>query len=329
MTSAPAAGVLVEAATVAGRAPSIHNTQPWQWRVDADGMQLWGVPERQLHATDPEGRMAAISCGAALHHARVALAALGYTGQVTRLPDPDRPGLLAVVGLGEARVPTPKAIRAYQTIAVRVTDRRPVAGDPVAPAPLEKIAEAARAQGEHLHVLHPDQVIELASAASYAQQAETADSQLREELGYWVGGERDSAGIPDANLLTEPAQTTVPGRDFGHAGTLPSNAAHDRTASYALLYSDTDDPLAWLVAGEGLSAAWLTAIELGVGVMPLSAVVEVPATRERLRDMLTAQSHPHLVLRLGHADPQTPTPPHTPRLPAAQTVHTQTSGGEP
>jgi nitroreductase len=332
MTSASAAGVLVEAATVAGRAPSIHNTQPWQWRVDSGAMQLWAVPERQVRTTDPEGRMAAISCGAALHHARVALAVLGYTAQVTRLPDEAQPGLLAVVSLGESRVPTPQAMRDYQTIAVRVTDRRPVAGEPLAAEPLQKIAEAARAQGEHLHVLHRDQVIELAAAASYAQRAENADEQLREELGYWVGGEREGgAGIPDANLLTEQPQTTVPGRDFGRAGTLQTTAGHDSAASYALLYSDTDDPLAWLVAGEGMSAAWLMATELGIGVMPLSAVVEVPSTRERLRDMLTSRSHPHLVLRLGYADPQTPTPPHTPRLPVAETVRTQArpSGGEP
>jgi nitroreductase len=329
MTSAPAAGVLVEAATVAGRAPSIHNTQPWQWRVDSGAMQLWAVPERQVRTTDPEGRMAAISCGAALHHARVALTALGYTAQVTRLPDPQQPGLLAVVALGEARVPSPQAMRDYQAISLRITDRRPIGPDPLRPEPLQKIAEAARVHGEHLHVLHRDQVIELASAASYAQQTENADQELREELGYWVSGEREGTGIPAANLAAEPPQTTVPVRDFGRTGTLPTNPGHDRMASYALLYSDTDDPLAWLMAGEGMSAAWLTATELGIGVMPLSAVVEVPATRERLREMLTPGSHPHLVLRLGLADAQIPMPPHTPRLPAAQTVHTQTPGGEP
>ncbi len=314
-------GVLVEAATVAGRAPSIHNTQPWRWRVTGDVLQLWAVPERRLPATDPDGRMAAISCGAALHHARVTLAALGYPAQVARTPDPDRPLLLAVLTTGERRVPSPQAIRDYQTIALRVTDRRPVADQPATPRSLEKVAEAARAQGEHLHLLHPDQVIELASAASYAQRTEDADEGLREELAYWVADGRPAGtGIPAENLPDEPPQTTIPGRDFGRPGTLATGPAHDRAASYGLLYSDRDDPAGWLIAGEGVSAAWLTAVEQGLAMLPLSAVVEVPATRERLRSMLTPQSFPHLVVRLGRPDPQAPPPGHTPRLPAAETV---------
>jgi hypothetical protein len=55
-------------------------------------------------------------------------------------------------------------------------------------------------------------------------------------------------------------------------------------------------------------------------VLPLSAVVEVLTTRERLRSMLTAWCHPYLVLRFGTADPAHRGPRATPRLPSAQTV---------
>ena len=45
-------------------APSVHNTQPWSWRVpDATTIELYADRNRQLQATDPRGRDLAISCG--------------------------------------------------------------------------------------------------------------------------------------------------------------------------------------------------------------------------------------------------------------------------
>ncbi|WP_173073744.1 hypothetical protein [Phytohabitans rumicis] len=45
-----------------------------------------------------------------------------------------------------------------------------------------------------------------------------------------------------------------------------------------------------------------------------------PATREALRRVISGIGHPYLVLRLGLADPDVAGPPHTPRLPGAQTI---------
>jgi hypothetical protein len=64
-----------------------------------------------------------------------------------------------------------------------------------------------------------------------------------------------------AVLPARPQRTTVPGRDFGTAGTLPIGPGHDR-AAYAVSYGDDDEPESSLRAGEALSAAWLTATEL-------------------------------------------------------------------
>jgi nitroreductase len=216
--------------------------------------------------------------------------------------------------------PPADAMRHFQTIALRRTDRRPVTDEPVAGAALDQLRAVVEQFGEELHVLRPDQVIELAAAVSYAQRAESLDDTLRRELEYWAGGQGGpGTGVPAANLPGAPPQTTVPGRDFERAGTLPGSGGHDRAATYTLIYGDRDDLGGWLLAGQALSALWLAATELGLCVLPLSVVVEVPVTRERLRAMLTGQ-HPHLVVRLGHADPQLPGPQPTPRLPATETV---------
>jgi nitroreductase len=314
--------VLAEAAEVAGYAPSVHNTQPWRWRVNDDRMDLFADRDRQLTVADPQGRLLTISCGAALHHAMVALAAEGWQAKVLRLDGPDR---LAQITLGPRLDVSPEAMRHLQAVRVRYTDRRPVGDTPITTEVVDVLRREAAAYGIDIHLLTSDQVIELGAASARADRIELLDPQQRQELTYWIGGDRsEGTGIPDSALPEETAGGPVPGRDFVRAGTLLSGEGSDhdtdRAASYAVLFGLGDEPLDWLRAGEALSACWLAATEQGVSVLPLSAVIEVPATREVLRRLLSGIGYPYLVLRLGIAQADRPGPPHTPRLPAKQLI---------
>ncbi|MGZ4520454.1 MAG: Acg family FMN-binding oxidoreductase, partial [Mycobacteriaceae bacterium] len=63
---------ILAALDVACRAPSVHNTQPWRWAIAEHSVHLFADGSRRLPVVDPDGREMTISCGAALHHARVA-----------------------------------------------------------------------------------------------------------------------------------------------------------------------------------------------------------------------------------------------------------------
>jgi nitroreductase len=278
-----AASALADAAVAAGYAPSIHNTQPWWWVLRPGRLELRAERSRQLAIADPAGRLLTVSCGAALHHARVALAAKGWRARVGMLPDPADSDLLASLDGVVPVTVTAEATGRLAVLRVRRTDRRPVTGTPVSPVDLDLIAQAARGEGARLHVLSPDQLIVLAVAA--ARAGEVADQSIRAELAYWVDG-----------------------------------AEHDRAASYAILYGDEDAPVAWLRAGQALSAGWLLATKLGLSLLPLSAAVGVPVTRLALLRILARAGQPYLLLRLGVAESGAISPVHPPRLPANQTV---------
>ena len=47
-------------------APSIHNTQPWRFRLGDEHVELWSDETGGLPVVDPLGRELVISCGAAL-----------------------------------------------------------------------------------------------------------------------------------------------------------------------------------------------------------------------------------------------------------------------
>jgi nitroreductase len=311
---------LAEAANAAGFAPSIHNTQPWRWRVLPDRLQLFADRARQLTATDPGGQLMMLSCGTALHHACLALEAKGRTVDVRHLPDPTQPDLLAELVPTGSRQVTAEAMRLMQMMRTRHTDRRPLADEAI-PESARAAMTRAVAGLARLHILTAEQVIELAEAASRAQAVEADDPQIRAELAYWTSRNAPAGtGLPADVLPARAPQTTIPARDFGQPGTLPIGAGHDKAAVYSLLYGDDDEPGSWLRAGEALSAVWLTATAAGVSVVPLSATIEVAATRETLRRMLSGLGYPYLVARCGIADGAHAGPGYTPRLPAAQTV---------
>src|SRR5690349_19490214 len=106
---------LEQAATAALHAPSVFNTQPWRWVIDGNTMELHADGSRRLETTDRDGRLLALSCGAALHHALTELAALGWSFEVTRLPSPS---VMARIQLG---APAPPA---FEDLADAIPRRR-------------------------------------------------------------------------------------------------------------------------------------------------------------------------------------------------------------
>ncbi|GAA0808081.1 Acg family FMN-binding oxidoreductase [Spirilliplanes yamanashiensis] len=312
------AAALARAAALAGYAPSLHNTQPWRWTVLADRMELHAVRERQLPASDPDGRLLLVSCGTALHHARTALTATGWECTVQRLPRPRQPDLLAVLTPTAHHPPGAAAGRLVRDMETRRTDRRPVSDSPPPAAALTALAAAAGTHGVAFGLLTQEQVYDLAAAASRAADIERADPAVQDEIAYWTG-RQDDLGVAERSLTGAQPETTVPVRDFGRPGTLPSGPGHDRAARYAVLSVEEDEPEAWLRAGEALSAVWLTATRHGVSVLPLSAVVEVPVTRAALRRSTGDRGWPVMVLRIGVPDAGAGAP-AAPRLSAAQIV---------
>ena len=122
-----------------------------------------------------------------------------------------------------------------------------------------------------------------------------------------------SSGIGEALALDYAAPgvaLALTGRD---AGRLEAVAAACR-AKGATVVADTVD----VIDRERL-AAWLTAFEQDLSVLPLSAVTEVETTRVILRRLMAQLGEPFLVLRFGH-DPNQAGRPPTARLRSAQVV---------
>jgi len=312
---------LDQAARASLHAPSVFNTQPWTWRIDGDTMELHADPTRKLDSTDPEGRLLILSCGAALHHARTALAADGWHATVERFPDDARPGLLARIRLGASVSPDPQAQRMAAAIPLRRTDRRAFGEREVTEAELTTLRRLVEHQGAYLHVLRPDQVVMLAISAELAGGAELDDPAYRAELHHWTSRPASAGdGVPPATAV-RPELRRVPVRDFApdSSAGLAAGAAHDQGAAFVILFGDDDQPANLLRGGEALSALLLLATADGLATAPLSDAIEVEWPRHLLRGLLADVGEPYLVVRLGYPVSHEP-PPATPRREPSEVI---------
>ncbi|GAA0578852.1 NAD(P)H nitroreductase [Paractinoplanes ferrugineus] len=312
---------LEAAARASLRAPSVFNTQPWSWRVDGRFMELRGDRTRRLAVTDPESRLLLLSCGTALHHARVALAAAGWTADVERLPDARQPDVLArirMTGRGDA---DPFAVRLADAIIRRRTDRRAYGERRVPPQTLTRLAFLVEAEGAHLHVVPDERVPELAVAVDEAADVEYFDPAYRGELNRWTHRPAWTGdGVPPSTAV-RPSLRRVPARNHLPGGTagLPAGPGGDEGAVYAVLHGHDSSPLHLLRGGEALSAVLLYATDQQISTCPSSEAVEVPWPRRLLRRLLADAGEPYLIVRLGYVDSGA-APPPSPRRPARETV---------
>jgi nitroreductase len=315
---------LEAAAEAALHAPSVFNTQPWRWRVTGDTLELSADPDRRLAVTDPDGRLLLISCGTALHHARTALAAAGWTATVERLPDPAQPELLARVRLGQPAPVDPGAERMAAAISRRRTDRRAYGDEPVSEQTLTRLRRYVESEGAYLHVVPDDQVPMLAISAERAATAEQGDPAYREELERWTNRPQERGDGVQPQTAVEPTLRRVPVRDFapgGNAG-LSAGEAVDRGAAYVIVFGTTDRRIDLLRGGEALSALLLQATAEGLATAPLSEAVEVAWTRHLLTTLLADIGEPYIAVRLGHLPAGEPLPARARRA-AAETIETE------
>ena len=321
---------------IAARAPSLHNTQPWKFRVEGDVIELLADSQRQLRHLDPDGRELTISCGAALFGLRLGLRGRGYIPVVDLLPDLARPELLARVRPDGRAAATAEEAELVTALPHRHTHRGPFTPGEVPARVLMTLQLDAAAERSDLILVHDRaQVAGLARLTELAAAQQRADAEIAAELSRWVrpAGSTAKDGVPAAArtfqqparaepgggsgnparpaFTGEPALLRMPPRDFGQPGTQPADGAPP--AATAVLTTPGDTAADWLRAGQGLQRLLLRAATRWVFASLQSQPLESPARRGEVQDLLGLAGQPQMLLQLGRANTALATPrrPHS------------------
>ena len=306
---------------VALRAPSLHNTQPWQFTVSGDAIELYADTSRQL-LVDPDGREMLISCGAALFGLRLAVRSLGRRPEVELLVGRAGRRPLARVSLGPAAPMTGAERKMLHAVPHRHTHRGPFAAEPLPAGLFAQLQDDARAEGATLTEIEPGPArAELMALVAASARRQDRDFRSRAETRLWSHAADHQArdGVPAHAFPAAPGRTAgrLSQRDFDlgrHVGWLPADGPAPPVT--AVLSTSGDGEEDWLRAGQALHRLLLHAasrwVFAGLNTQPLEDV----ETRVLVRDRLAQAGSPQMLLAIGVSRTAQPTA----RRPAADLI---------
>lgn len=301
-------------------APSVHNTQPWLFRVDGDRVHVLADPSRQLMAQDPSGRAMLMSCGAALLNLRLAADHFGHSSDVTLFPVDGDATHVATVDLQGRRQPTAMGDELFAAIPHRHTNRMPYEDRPLPSSVVEAMSEAARQEQANFYVVNePSERRRLVDLIHDGDAVQSA--QVMAETREWTAvPDSRSDGIPVAALGPLPQQSSTPYRDLAPGRKISGRgfAVFEHDPALAVLTTERDHPVDWVVAGQALQRVLLVATVEGLVATFANQPLEAPQLRWLVRDPDQPIGFPQMLFRIGYA----PAAPATPRRPVQDVIVT-------
>jgi nitroreductase len=290
-------------------APSTRNTQPWQFHVEADAVEVLLDVSRWQRVADADQREMYISIGCALENLEIAAAHFGYRTALGCLVACQRPTLVARVRAMAGAVPTPVVgDPRFEAIVRRHTNHGPYDGRPLTSADRDAMMGVAVDPGLRIDwIEHESQRDALEALVMRADALLFANPEYRRELADVIG----------SGAFGAPWLIAMIGRfAVSHLVSASRIAAADHkalTSSPALgvISAHADSREAQIRVGQVLERLYLEATVRGLSVQPVSQLLEADETRSALQAMLPEPTwHPVQPFRVGYArEPRT----HTPR----------------
>jgi nitroreductase len=307
-TAQPTRPVLADCVRAATAAPSLHNSQPWLFRIRGYAVDVYADPDRRLRVLDPAGREQLISVGAAVLTLRLALRRAGFGSDVTLFPVPAEPDLVARVVVTHPVPVTPAVEALAAAIPHRHTNRRPFAHTAVPADVLDHLRDAAHQEGAVLAAATPAGRETILAMARSADRRLHARPGYRDELAHWTHDGNRHDGVPAHAAGPWDALEVVPIRDFAELSPMPRPSERFEPYPTILVLATTGDRRAdWLRAGQALQRVLLAATWEDLATTPISQPVEVPEVRRLLLDP-GAGMWVQMVLRVGYGKPAGGTP---------------------
>lgn len=336
---------IITALEDASLASSIHNSQPWRFRIGDGAVEVVLDASATPRTVDPSGRWALASIGAVVANLELALTARTGLAVATRyLPDGEAPAgsetaggaaydgrTLAVVSLGETATTSVamQSARLAGAIKDRHTTRGPLLGGPPSVEEWADVRSAVAYSGDvAADAADADLVPALLGLTAAAEVSRQDETDYLDEIQGWVENEAPAGtGIPRAAIGIPDADGHVPIRDFTQT---PMGSSANGEATFfedppalLVLHSAGDSARDQILGGYAMQRAMLEATALGLGVGVLGQALEEADSRAQVDAAVSSSlGRPvvvHQVLRLGHPlGALTHSP--TPRRPVAELI---------
>jgi hypothetical protein len=294
------------------KAPSGHNTQPWQFKIDDQAIRILPDLHWRLPVVDPDDHALFISLGCALENLLMAANHFRLDARVELFPASE-PEECIVVRL------VPKEGRdedkLFPAIATRQSNRGSYDGRAIPAVDLEVLQQATQQEGVRCQMFVGSAKVEpLLDFILEGTRQQYRDKAFVRELVSWIRFNRAEAQTFRDGLyapaIGSPAAPRWLGTLFMTVFTNPESMAHNFSAlargssALALFIALENDKSHWVQLGRSFQRFALTAASLGICCAHLNMPCEVVAVRKRLQEHLRlGDAQPLLLLRLGYGKP--------------------------
>ena len=294
---------LVRYATLA---PSSHNTQCWNFKLETQRISILPDLARRCPVVDPDDHHLFVSLGCAAENLVIAGRAHGLHGNASFDP---AAGPAVHIDFEPAKA---VASALFHAIPMRQCTRAAYDGQPLAPAELRQLEAAATGRGvQVLFLTARDQVEQVLNYVVEGNSAQLNDRAFMKELLQWIrfsDGEavakRDGLFSRASGSPSLPRWFAAPLFEllFTPRGDNEKYTKFIRSsAGIAVFVADASDKEHWVETGRCYERFVLQATAMGVRTAMLNQPVEVASVRPQFAAAIgIGKRRPDLVVRFGH-----------------------------
>jgi len=293
-------------------APSVHNSQPWNFHVTDEAITVSLEASRKLGAGDPTGRESWISIGACLENLLIAGQYFGAHGTVA-----GRNGTSVTLGFTHGQ-PDVSAEPLVDAMAARVSNRNGFSERPVDEHLLEELSGIKMEGVEVVASNDPNLITLLADLTGRAIGMALGNPDFRGELSSLVrhNWTKSGTGMPGFSLGVSGPRSVIESRMIKHGAVIASQPAKERRAmeqsgGVVLVFAEGDSQPYWLAAGRAYQRANLVLTARGLSCSTTAAVVEAADYHLDIERYLHQDGRLQTVTRMGYAKRPVR---HSPRL---------------
>lgn len=291
--------------SIAIKAASSHNTQPWKFRLEPRRVTVMPDFARRCPVVDPDDHHLFASLGCATENLVLAAQVAGFHADVDIDPRS-----------GEVRIELETSVAStpvlFPAIDLRACSRTAYDGSALSADEARQLEAAGRGEGVSLRLLTDARALEqVAEFVAAGNTAQFSDHAWRRELQDWVRFNPRSARATGDGLygpaMGNPAVPDWVGRLFMQlAFSVKSQNREDirhirQSSAVAVLVSDHDDRRHWVEAGRCYERFALQAAAVDLRTAFINQPVEVAALRPQFAAHLglAAGQRPDLLIRVG------------------------------
>jgi hypothetical protein len=287
-------------------AASGHNTQPWQFAIKENAIEIHPDYMRHLPAVDPTDRELWISLGCALENLLIAARVSGYAARVIY---PSANDFIRI----ELTTDKPQTNKLFDAIPLRQNTRSEYDGQPVKTADLDQVQAVSLEPGVVLHfVTNPSELETVLEYVNQGNLSQYADKEFVNELLHWLRFTKKEALASRDGLYSAASGNPQVPRWLGQrvvGGLTPQQQADTdakklrSSPGAVVIASESEDKTAWVRTGQVYERMALTMTSLNIKSAFLNQPIEVAEVRRQFQSAIKlGNALPQLLVRFGYAD---------------------------